>query len=316
MKRRGRLRRLSVVAIVLTAVAALSVGAASRRDGGWIAEASKRDGAVTSLAENADSAPDNAPDSAPDDSGSGGAIADNASSDGAPDSASGDSGSGGAIADNAPGGAPAVGSGGDNVPAALRSNPAAGKKLALTFDDGPHPTLTAPILDLLAKYGAKATFFVIGRNAEAYPELVSRELAEGHEVANHTETHPDLTRLDPLPAAGEIFAAQRTVFSICGYRTRLLRPPGGAANADVLRLAARLGYKVALWSVDTRDWAHTPTERIVQTVTDGASDGDIILFHDYIAGEAHTLDALSVLLPRLCAEGYEFVTVPRLFGME
>ena len=199
---------------------------------------------------------------------------------------------------------------------ALRSNPAAGRKIALTFDDGPHPSLTEPILDLLADFGAKATFFVIGRNAEAYPEIVAREIAEGHEIGNHTETHPDLSRLDLSSAEREIVASGNAIFSESGYRTRLLRPPCGEATDDVIRLAERLGHTVVLWSVDTRDWAHTGTAQIVRTVREGLTDGGVILFHDFISGESHTLAALGELLPALAAEGYEFVTVSELFGLE
>ena len=203
---------------------------------------------------------------------------------------------------------------GGEVPAVLRANRAAVGKIALTFDDGPHPTLTAPILDLLAEYGVHATFFVIGVNAEAHPELIARELAEGHEVENHTMTHPDLSKLSYREALDEITEAESAIFPDGEGRSRFIRPPGGAISGETKKIAARLECRLVLWSVDTRDWAHTGTEEIVRAVRGNVSDGDVILFHDYISGEAHTLDALRELIPALIGEGCEFVTLSDLFG--
>ena len=198
----------------------------------------------------------------------------------------------------------------------LRANRTAAGRIALTFDDGPHPTMTAPILDLLAEYGVQATFFVIGVNAEAHPDIVWREIAEGHEIGNHTKTHPDLSRLNYRAAAEEVTGAQSVLFARYEYPPRLLRPPGGEVNENLCRLADGLDYELILWSVDTRDWAHTDTATIVRTVCENISDGDVILFHDFITGEAHTLEALRELIPQLISRGYEFVTVSRLFGFD
>lgn len=200
-------------------------------------------------------------------------------------------------------------------PTVLHANRESTGTVALTFDDGPHPTLTAPILDLLAQYGIKATFFTIGENAELHPELVGRELAEGHEVGNHTQTHPNLSELSYKAACDEVLAAENTVYEENEYHTHLLRPPGGNVGKNVIRLAKDLGYDLVLWSVDTRDWEHTDTDSIVRTVSDNVESGDVILFHDYISGESHTLDALRRLIPSLLSQGYEFVTVSELFGL-
>lgn len=201
-------------------------------------------------------------------------------------------------------------------PAVLHANRESPGKVALTFDDGPHPKLTAPILDLLAEYGIKATFFTIGMNAQTNPELVERELAEGHEVGNHTQTHPNLAELSYQEVYDEVLAAEKAVFSESEYKTHLLRPPGGNVGENVMRLAKNLNYDLILWSVDTRDWAHTDADTIIRTVNDNVKSGDVILFHDYVSGEAHTLEALKQLIPQLISRGYEFVTVSELFGLK
>ena len=201
-------------------------------------------------------------------------------------------------------------------PVILRRSAEARQKLALTFDDGPHPTHTAPILDLLAKYGAKATFFVIGENAAAHPELIAREIAEGHEVANHTMTHAALSRLSYRDALREVLDAEHAIFPDGAGSSTLLRPPCGAIGQSVMRVAERLGLSLVLWSVDTRDWEHKSADAIVETVRKGVTGGDVILFHDFVSGETHTLEALETLIPELASEGYEFVTVSELFGPE
>lgn len=200
-------------------------------------------------------------------------------------------------------------------PAVLHANRESHGTVALTFDDGPHPALTEPILDLLAEYGIKATFFTIGVNAKANPELIERELAEGHEVGNHTQTHPDLSKLSYEAACDEVLAAEKSVYEKNSSNPHLLRPPGGNVGESVIRLAKSLDYNLVLWSIDTRDWEHTDTDKIVRTVSDNVESGDVILFHDYISGESHTLEALRRLIPELISEGYEFVTVSELFDL-
>lgn len=196
------------------------------------------------------------------------------------------------------------------------SNPGAGMKLALTFDDGPHPEHTKKILDFLARYNIRATFFVVGENAEIYPELIRRELSEGHEVGNHTYTHADLSKLSYRQQCDEVIFAENVLYEENEHRTCLLRPPGGLYNKNTFRMAQRFDYTVILWSLDTRDWAHTPSDKIVNKVLTKVKDGDVLLFHDYIAGDSPTLSALEKIIPELIKRGYEFVTVSELFGLE
>ena len=187
------------------------------------------------------------------------------------------------------------------------------RNIALTFDDGPHGLYTAEILDILAEYGVHATFFVIGENADRYPELLQREIAEGHEVGNHTQSHP-LKNLPHEQMEAEISACEKTIGEWIDQGTRLFRPPGGIISQTVMTLAESHQYRVILWSIDTRDWAHPPIEQITKTVLEQVEAGDIILMHDGIDLPSPTPAALRILIPALLAQGYRFVTVSELLG--
>lgn len=188
----------------------------------------------------------------------------------------------------------------------------ADKRIALTFDDGPHYKYTEEILDILAEYDIKATFFVVGQLAERYPELILRELAEGHEVASHTWSHPHLSGLSPTALSSELSTTEELLYELAEYRPRLFRPPEGKYSDSVRRVAAELDYELVLWTVDTRDWAHTPSDKIVETVINNTESGSIILCHDFIGSNSPTPEALRRFIPELKRNGYEFVTVSEL----
>ena len=198
--------------------------------------------------------------------------------------------------------------------ASVRRAETSEKKVALTFDDGPHPVHTPEILDLLDRYGVKATFFVVGKNVEQYPDIAEEILEAGHEIGNHTYSHATLSCRTKKEIAEEIRRTEEVLDELFSYRPKLLRPPGGGISACVSEEADALGYTVVLWSVDPRDWAHKKTDEIVKNVKENVGPGDILLFHDYIAGETHTLEALEKLVPELLDEGYSFVTVSELIG--
>ncbi len=186
------------------------------------------------------------------------------------------------------------------------------KRIALTFDDGPHYKYTGEILDILAENDVHATFFVVGSLAEKYPELILRELSEGHEIASHTWSHPHLNMISKAALENELTVTEEFLYELAEYRPRLFRPPEGKCPEKVLRVAAEMDYEVILWTVDTRDWAHTPTDTIVKTVLDNTESGSIILCHDFVGGESPTPDALRTFIPELKRNGYEFVTVSEL----
>ena len=188
------------------------------------------------------------------------------------------------------------------------------KKIAITFDDGPHPRYTPEILDLLDEYGVKATFFVVGQNAAYYPELVKAEVDRGHEVGNHTFSHANLREVAYDGVCREISKTERLIYENTDFRARLLRPPEGIYSQAVCDAAADFDYTIVLWSIDTKDWAHNPSEKIAEQILTEVRGGDIILFHDFIGKDSPTPAALRMIIPTLLAEGYRFVTVSELLS--
>jgi len=185
-------------------------------------------------------------------------------------------------------------------------------KIAMTFDDGPHGTKTSEILDILKKHSVPATFFVIGENVEKYPDIIKREIAEGHEIGNHTYTHFAISDSNISGMAEEILKAENSVYEIAEYRPKLFRPPEGRCNENIASVAASLDYSVILWNIDTRDWAHTSRDSMVSMVLNNIESGDIVLFHDSVSGRSSTAEALEIIIPRLKEKGYIFVTVSEL----
>ncbi|MEU1726044.1 polysaccharide deacetylase family protein [Nonomuraea sp. NPDC005692] len=183
------------------------------------------------------------------------------------------------------------------------------KCVALTFDDGPGP-YTGTLLRHLAKYRAHATFFVVGRNVGAHPDVVRRTVEAGHELGNHTWSHPDLTRLSPAAIRSQLARTDRAVKSAAGVVPGLVRPPYGATDRDVRRQAHR---PLVLWSVDTLDWRYRDSARVARVSLKRVRPGSVILFHDI---HPTTVKAVPRVLKGLSARGYRFVTVSELFGGE
>lgn len=189
------------------------------------------------------------------------------------------------------------------------------KLIALTFDDGPDRNETAQILDILKKHKAKATFFVLGKWAKERPELIAREIAEGHEVGNHTFHHTFGDQIkDEDMYLKELADADQAIEDASGVRPTLFRPPGGVYNDVVVRSAQARGYSIVLWSwhQDTGDWNRPGKQRIINKVLRNARNGDIVLFHDNVHGKSQTIEALEHILPELTKQGYRCVTVSEL----
>ena len=194
------------------------------------------------------------------------------------------------------------------------SNKNNGKKIALTFDDGPHPRHTPEILDILDEYGIKATFFVIGVNVTNYPDALQETIKRGHEIGNHTYSHPHLCGADFNTLKNEIDKCESAISLLADYKPKLFRPPEGWIDNDVKTISAQYDYKVILWNIDTLDWAHTSPDKIVKNVTENVKPGDIILMHDYIGKNSPTAEALRGFIPILIERGYQFVVVSELIG--
>ena len=187
-------------------------------------------------------------------------------------------------------------------------------RIALTFDDGPHPRYTPEILDILKEYGVSATFFSVGSNAENHPHLIRRIRDEGHELGNHTHNHLHVAKLSKEELCVDIESAQRVLEELGASPIRLFRPPEGVCTEDLKSYCEQKGMTIVLWSVDTRDWAHTPVQEICENVKANVRDGSIILMHDFIGKNSPTPAALRRILPMLQEFGYEFVTVSTLLG--
>ncbi|MGE7917200.1 polysaccharide deacetylase family protein [Lysinibacillus xylanilyticus] len=190
------------------------------------------------------------------------------------------------------------------------------KLIAITFDDGPHPKYTPQILDLLAKYNAKATFFIVGQNADKNPEVISRMYNDGHELANHTFTHPLRTNVPNL--LKEIKQTNESIYTITGFTPTLFRPVEGQYSDAMIEAIAKEKYKVVMWSwhLDTLDWKSPGTNRIVDTVLKGVKEGNIVLFHDGGGNRQQTVKAMEKILPELEKQGYRFVTVSELLDVQ
>ncbi|MEG0386441.1 MAG: polysaccharide deacetylase family protein [Solibacillus sp.] len=190
------------------------------------------------------------------------------------------------------------------------------KIVALTFDDGPHNKYTPEILNLLNKYHAKATFFIVGKNAEKNPEIISRMHEEGHEIANHTYSHPTKIKTEDL--LEEIQVTSDVLFSITGEIPKLFRPVGGQYTDEMINAITEKGYKVVMWSwhLDTEDWKNPGVDKINQKVINGVGNGNVVLFHDGGANRTQTVQALEKILENLETQGYKFVTISELLALK
>ena len=202
----------------------------------------------------------------------------------------------------------------ENSSIVFSKNEDATKKIALTFDDGPHPRYTERILNILEKYNIKATFFVIGVNIENYPEPLKKIYEGGHEIGNHSYDHNNEKNLNEENVRTEIEKCETLIYETVGVRATLFRPPQGDYGSQVEKIASQKNYSIILWSIDTRDWEHSPPQKILKTVSSKLNGGDIILMHDYVSGTNTTCEALELIIPTLLSQGYEFVTVSELIN--
>ena len=186
------------------------------------------------------------------------------------------------------------------------------KMVALTFDDGPHPRHTDMILDILAKYEIKATFFVIGKNAEAYPGPLQRACKEGHEIENHSFDHKTAGK-SPLELRESIEATSSIIEGLTGRRPRFFRSPCGRSTETVKTAVTSLSMRPVLWTVDSEDWMGKSSSAIINQVLSNAKENEVVLFHDYTCPSHHIMDALPIVIEGLREKGYRFVTVEEYF---
>ena len=187
-----------------------------------------------------------------------------------------------------------------------------GPYIAMTFDDGPSAKLTPKLLDLLAAHHIKATFFLIGQNVAENPEIVARETREGHEIANHSWSHPNLAKMSDDGVRGQLRKTDEAIRSAAGIGPTLLRPPYGSITARQKKwINQEFGYKIVLWDVDPLDWRRPGPNVVCNRIVKNTRAGSIVLAHDIHPG---TIEAMPCVLNQLEAKGFKFVTVSELIA--
>jgi peptidoglycan/xylan/chitin deacetylase (PgdA/CDA1 family) len=188
------------------------------------------------------------------------------------------------------------------------------KNVALTFDDGPHGTLTPKLLDILKEKQAKVTFFVMGIKAELHPEILKRATSEGHEIANHVWDHPVLSKLTHDKVRDQISRTNTAIKDAIGKLPTTMRPPYGNTNKKLNEyLTNTEKLDVIMWSLDTNDWKRPSSKEIVKRVMDKVKPGTVILCHDIHPG---TIEAMPALIEALTQQGYSLRTVTELVEMQ
>ncbi|MFZ0139721.1 MAG: polysaccharide deacetylase family protein [Aeromicrobium sp.] len=185
-----------------------------------------------------------------------------------------------------------------------------GKVIYLTFDDGPTTKYTKRVLGLLDKYDAKATFFQVGENATANPELARSVVERGHALGNHTWSHRDMRKLKPGELNGQIARTSAALFGITGRPVTCLRPPFGAVNARVRKAIRHQKLDLKLWDIDPRDWKKPGSAAIAHRVVSRADPGDVSLMHDGGGNRSQSVKALERILRSLSKQKYDFKTLP------
>jgi peptidoglycan/xylan/chitin deacetylase (PgdA/CDA1 family) len=189
-----------------------------------------------------------------------------------------------------------------------------GNYVAMTFDDGPHPQNTPRLLDILRARNVKATFYVIGRSVDLYPQIVRRTVAEGHEIGNHSNTHRLLSKLSDAEILSDLRRCHDAIGRAAGVQPRTMRPPyGGLLQRQRELVHAEFGYPTILWSVDPLDWKRPGPGVVTSRILSGTTAGGIVLAHDL---HSQTVDAMPATLDGLLRRGFKFVTVSQLLAMK
>ena len=188
------------------------------------------------------------------------------------------------------------------------------QEIALTFDDGPDPYYTPQILDVLDQYRIQATFFCVGRQVEAYPQIVRQEYEAGHVVGNHSWAHPDLGLLPASDILSELDRTSNAIQKVTGIQPRFFRPPYGSLSIHVLKQACHLEVTTVMWNAgeEARDWSNPGVNFIIHRILGLVRDGSIILMHDCGGDRSQTVAALPVIIQRLQDRGFQFVTIQQM----
>ncbi|MBE9125115.1 polysaccharide deacetylase family protein [Coleofasciculus sp. LEGE 07092] len=190
------------------------------------------------------------------------------------------------------------------------------KTIALTFDDGPWSSATPQILDILKENNIKATFFLVGKHVQRYPQITKQIVTEGHAIGNHSWSH-QYHQYSTAAADRELNNTAALVHKLTGVKTTLFRPPAGILNNGLVAYAHQQKYAAIMWSADSKDWSIRSTEKgLIDNVLTAVKPGGIVLLHDGGGNRSKTVQALPKLISELKKRGYQFVTVPELLEME
>jgi peptidoglycan-N-acetylglucosamine deacetylase len=191
------------------------------------------------------------------------------------------------------------------------------RQLALTYDDGPNDPHTFRLLEVLARHGVKATFFLMGRFAKQRPDIARELTRAGHVIGNHTYSHPNLIFASARQTRMQLLDCIQALTDAVGEHSRLFRPPFGGRRPSTLRIARALGLEPVMWNVTGYDWKGKPADYVERRVRQQVRGGDVILLHDgghmaFGTDRSQTVIATDRLIARYKLEGYEFLTVPEM----
>lgn len=201
------------------------------------------------------------------------------------------------------------------APAMIHQVETSEKLIAFTFDDGPHPVYTPQLLDIFREGKGKATFFMLGQEIERYRSIAEEVHLEGHEIGNHTYSHPALSSLTRQEAAAELHKTDQIIRSIIEQKVKCFRPPYLEVNDTILDLAVEAGYDtIGALNLEARDWDQPGVEHIIDKSRIHLTNGSILIFHDGYGDRSQTVEAVQVLVRELTVEGYRLVTISELLA--
>lgn len=194
--------------------------------------------------------------------------------------------------------------------------PTSKKAVAITFDDGPNPTYTPQLLEIFSEAKGKATFFMIGEQMKNHPEVVKLVAALGHQIGNHTFTHPKLSQLSTVECLEEIERAERLIEELAGRKPVVFRPPYLDYNQDTVSLLQQKGYPmIGALNLEAQDWEQPGVEHILEKSRDAVKNGSILIFHDGYGERSQTIEAVRMLVSELTSQGYQLVAVSELLEL-
>jgi peptidoglycan-N-acetylglucosamine deacetylase len=194
--------------------------------------------------------------------------------------------------------------------------PTTQKVVAITFDDGPNPVYTPQVLEIFSEAKGKATFFMIGEQMKSHPEVVKQVRDQGHEIGNHTFTHPKLSQLSEQDCLKEVEDTEILIEKMAGRKPVVFRPPYLDYNRDTVSLLQKKKYPmIGALNLEAQDWEQPGVEHILEKSREAVKNGSILIFHDGYGDRSQTIEAVRMLVSELTSQGYQLVTVSELLEL-